>query len=634
MDKITNYADFEEASEFIPELDAYLTEQEIEASIQTKEIDGESYYVITSLEELQWFGDLVSGYRIATSESVPDANAVLENDIVMNENLLENVIEDDGSPMYTYGTEYEVDILIRSFNGTFDGQGHTISGYCNIFYSLFSSTGKEAVIKNLNMTDSLGPQNSALLIGTLGSGARVENCHVSGYSQRYGGLVQEVSSGAEIVNCSFTGTVYGQSGGSGIAGTNNGTISGCSAEADIVISGYSAKQIGGIAGVNNGTVENCRAVVNFTDKHARSTVVGGVVGQNSGTIKNSYSVCGFEGLAENAYSGIVNSNTGTVENCYYMSTAVNCGIGTDADAAGKAEKKTAAEFRDGTVAKLLGEPFVQRAGIDEYPILPFEETAVVVAELERDSYSAGDTVTANVYLVSGSKANTMGYGLSYNPEVMVYQSAQAGEKLSIVNSEIDKNTGSVVREFYVTPGTALTEDENGRVLIDTLTFVMTADGNVGMNFVPVEDATDVPNEGAYAISDGEELETGVKVVYLATAAEDMAAAAKADELIEAIGEPVYEYGAEIDAAREAYEALTEEQKGYVKKLEKLETSEKTYNLWGLGDVNLNGVINANDLSLLLSAYGTERANCDLDGSGAVDAADLSVLLANYRTKLA
>ena len=66
------------------------------------------------------------------------------------------------------------------------------------------------------------------------------------------------------------------------------------------------------------------------------------------------------------------------------------------------------------VAKLLGEPFVQRIGIDEYPILPFEETAVVVAELERDSYSVGDTVTANIYLISGSEADTMGYGLRYN----------------------------------------------------------------------------------------------------------------------------------------------------------------------------------------------------------------------------
>ena len=97
---------------------------------------------------------------------------------------------------------------------------------------------------------------------------------------------------------------------------------------------------------------------------------------------------------------------------------------------------------------------------------------------------------------------------------------------------------------------------------------------------------------------------------------------------------MYEYGAEIEAAREMYEALTEEQKGYVTKLEKLETAEKTYNFWGLGDVNLNGVINANDLSLLLSAYGTENASCDINGSGAVDAADLSVLLANYRTKIA
>ncbi len=260
--------------------------------------------------------------------------------------------------------------------------------------------------------------------------------------------------------------------------------------------------------------------------------------------------------------------------------------------------------------------------------------AAVTLELEHDTYSAGDKVTAKVYLECDGEPNVFGYGLTYNQDTMAFLSSVAGDSISVSSSEIDKNTGSVVREFYVTPGSALTGDEDGRVLIDTLTFVMTADGNAEMNFMPVEDATDEPNEGAYAITGGEELETDVKVVYLATAAEDMAAASKADELIEAIGEPVYEYGAEIEAAREIYEALTEEQKGYVTKLEKLETAEKTYNFWLLGDVNLNGVINANDLSLLLSAYGTENASCDINGSGAVDAADLSVLLANYRTKIA
>ena len=134
--------------------------------------------------------------------------------------------------------------------------------------------------------------------------------------------------------------------------------------------------------------------------------------------------------------------------------------------------------------------------------------------------------------------------------------------------------------------------------------------------------------------ESKELETIVKVTYLTTAEDDMAKAANVDQLIGAIGEPVYTYGDAIQAAREAYDALTNIQKTYVTKFAEFETKEATYNFWLLGDANLNGVVNANDLSLLLSAYGTDKASCDFNRSGTVDAADLSVLLVNYKTKIA
>ena len=326
-----------------------------------------------------------------------------------------------------------------------------------------------------------------------------------------------------------------------------------------------------------------------------------------------------------------------LQNNYYCGQIKAVGTGVNnayTDLEGGAETRPASEFTDGTIAKLLGEPFVQRTGIDTYPTLPIAAKTVVVAELERDTYAAGETVTANIYLVGGDRANVMGYGLKYNADVMVYQSAEAGENLSITSSAIDKNTGSVVRELHVTPGTSIQRDEDGRIRIDTLTFAMTSDGNVGISFAPVEDATDVPNEGAYALVESKELETIVKVTYLTTAEDDMAKAANVDQLIGAIGEPVYAYGDAIQAAREAYDALTNIQKTYVTKFAEFETKEATYNFWLLGDANLNGVVNANDLSLLLSAYGTDKASCDFNRSGTVDAADLSVLLVNYKTKIA
>ena len=57
---------------------------------------------------------------------------------------------------------------------------------------------------------------------------------------------------------------------------------------------------------------------------------------------------------------------------------------------------------------------------------------------------------------------------------------------------------------------------------------------------------------------------------------DKAAAAAVDKKIEAIGEVSLESKEAIDAAKIAYNGLTEEQKGYVTKLDTLEAAEKTY----------------------------------------------------------
>lgn len=131
-----------------------------------------------------------------------------------------------------------------------------------------------------------------------------------------------------------------------------------------------------------------------------------------------------------------------------------------------------------------------------------------------------------------------------------------------------------------------------------------------------------------------EIKVNTGVDYAASVITDKEEAAKVDELIAAIGEDVtYESGEAIKAARDAYEALTETQKGYVTKLDVLEGAEAKYDLWSKGDVNCNGVINMEDLSMMLSAYGTDSPSCDINMSGEVNSSDLSILLANYGAKI-
>jgi len=48
-----------------------------------------------------------------------------------------------------------------------------------------------------------------------------------------------------------------------------------------------------------------------------------------------------------------------------------------------------------------------------------------------------------------------------------------------------------------------------------------------------------------------------------------------------------------------------------------------------GDLNGDGVVDGEDLGLLLNLWGTNDASADLDGNGIVDGADLGILLANW-----
>jgi hypothetical protein len=49
----------------------------------------------------------------------------------------------------------------------------------------------------------------------------------------------------------------------------------------------------------------------------------------------------------------------------------------------------------------------------------------------------------------------------------------------------------------------------------------------------------------------------------------------------------------------------------------------------LGDLNCDGTVDANDLAVVLAAWGTNDPQADIDRSGTVDASDLAFILANW-----
>ena len=171
----------------------------------------ENAVVIRTEEELLEFG------RACTSESFSAGKTVrLEADLDLS-----------GQPFYP----------IPVFSGTFEGNGHTISGLSigqtGSNLGLFRYLEEAAVVENLTVQGVLKPEGSRMKIG-------------------------------------------------GIAGTNKGIIRNCT----FLGRGEALENLGGIAGFNEetGVIEGCRNQAELTGNRR----VGGIAGENAGTIQDSY----------------------------------------------------------------------------------------------------------------------------------------------------------------------------------------------------------------------------------------------------------------------------------------------------------------------------------------------------------
>ena len=190
-------------------------------------------YKIGTAGELYWFAALVNGTLTDGTGQNLYANAILTADITVNQ----GVLKADGSladntngftPWTPIGKTF------GDYKGTFDGQGHIISGlYFNESNTdnvgLFGES--EGTIKNVGVVDSYFCGNE------------------------YVGGVCAYSIPATITNCYFKGSVCGEYHVGGVCGLNDhGTITNC-----YNIGSVSGKwYVGGVCGHNmSGTTTNC-----------------------------------------------------------------------------------------------------------------------------------------------------------------------------------------------------------------------------------------------------------------------------------------------------------------------------------------------------------------------------------------
>ncbi len=268
-------------------------------------------YQISTASELTWFASHVNAGNTS-------ANAVLTNDIVVNENVLTDHALNSGeftqwSPIGTYGYPY---------HGTFDGQGHTVSGLFNdkgnILTGFFGHIGN-ATIKNLGVTDTYFKCDEM-------SGGIAGFCARAGQSFVFA-----------IENCWFDGRIDA--------------------------TGF---DIGGILGGSwsnaKSRIANCYNLGTISSTTNSDACVGGITGycEENTTISNCFN---YGQIFGNGNTGSILGQSGAqVENCYYLEGSalnfsnVSGGIGEYSDSEGVVEAATAEQFARGEICyKLNGD---------------------------------------------------------------------------------------------------------------------------------------------------------------------------------------------------------------------------------------------------------------------------------------
>ena len=284
----------------------------------TTTIDGKTYYELHNPEDLAWFISQVNGrlkYEQPYNTNAPEwnANAILLADIDMSAHNWVPIGSGSG-----HG--------VGGYTGTFDGNGHVITGLKNnaskyykmettehpdgiaiVFPGMFSKVGNGGVVKNVFVldTDFRGKHHTAdfvhhgIIADTLLSGGQIFNCEAAG---RLTCNNDDPSADANLI--------FG-----GLVGLNQGTIHSCMAMAEIT--GYT---MGGMIGENKNSFSNgfTNGVYNYIGT-TQNSPVGGIAGNNTGTINNCY--VRFQRNNTNlnkttAFGMIYGSNTGTVSNYY------------------------------------------------------------------------------------------------------------------------------------------------------------------------------------------------------------------------------------------------------------------------------------------------------------------------------
>ncbi len=313
--------------------------------------------VLAELPFADGSGEPDDPYLIATFEQL---NSIGRNPRLTAAHFrLLNDIDAEGTPFFTVGDFW------YPFEGTFDGNNHTIShltisgeGHVGFIGMLTNGgTVRDVEIADVNVTGTWNYVGA--VVGSCVSGS-VINCHSTGVvcGERYVGGLVGYNYKSDILQCSSTTTVTGISVIGGLVAMNiNARLEQCFSTS--IVTGESGS-IGGLLGISSGMAEiaDCYASGVVTGERNVGGLVGdGSVGRglkpSSNVIRRCYSTSRVSGSFD--AGGLVGSNEGVVESSFWdAQVSVNTSDG--------GIPKTTAEMQTGGTYLDAGWDFVGETG--------------------------------------------------------------------------------------------------------------------------------------------------------------------------------------------------------------------------------------------------------------------------------
>lgn len=302
-------------------------------------------YQISSKEEL-------FGFAIIVNNGETSANAVLTDNITVNDNIFNNgslVTDTSNLDVWTpIGSEN------NAYTGTFDGQSHTVSG----LYFNDDSTN------NVGLFGYVGAEGNISNVGVIGSYIKA--------ASNVGGVCGQ--SGGTIDNCYNSSKINGTSYAGGVCGLNeSGTIEKCYNNAAVNGSGII---VGGVCGYS---IASDSSDSEITDCYNNGEIkgqnyIGGVCGYNTGSHSeelNNYGRITYcynngkvtitatettEPSEEQVYiGGVCGYNKDTIEHGYNNKAAYDGSAMGNAEDTETVATKDESSFASGEVAYLLND---------------------------------------------------------------------------------------------------------------------------------------------------------------------------------------------------------------------------------------------------------------------------------------